>query len=166
MGAMFGVLLAVTAGIINGLFALPMTDAEILAGKIFSSLIPLIGLTWIMSGIFAVVVDIISFPFLNRLLLPDIRFILLVVFFAPLIGFAAITFTIMISARVSTQRDAQQITGLFVLPILLLIVGQLIIVIINALYILIGIVVLLVFNYVAFRICTSIFNRERLMTLT
>ncbi len=151
---------------IEGLFALPMTDSEILLAKILSSLIPLIGFSWILSGFFAIIVDLISFPFVQRLLLPDIRFILLVLFFSPLIGLAAIVFTVMISSRVSTQRDAQQLTGLFVLPALLFIVGQLIIIIINVWFILIGIIVLSIFDYIAFKISISIFSREKLMTLT
>lgn len=151
---------------IEGLLVLPLTDSELLAAKIGSSLIPVSVITWILSVIYTFMVDIISFPYLNRLLLPDFRFILIMLIFTPLLGFSAITFIVMISSRVSNTRDAQQLTGIIVLPAILLISGQLFIIFINAWLIIIGIGILGVLDIISFKLATTLFNREKLMSFT
>jgi ABC-type Na+ efflux pump permease subunit len=151
---------------IEGLLALPISDSEILIAKIGSSLFPIMFLTWVMSGIYAIMVDLVTYSHLGRILLPDLRFILVMLIFTPLLGIGTITFIVMISSRVSSTRDAQQLTGIFVLPAILLIAGQLVILFINIWLISIGIIILGVFDIIAFRLATSLFNREKLMSLT
>ncbi|UCE12680.1 MAG: ABC transporter permease subunit [Candidatus Heimdallarchaeota archaeon] len=151
---------------IEGLLVLPISDSEILIAKICSSLLPVLSLTWIMSIIYSIMVDLITFPYLDRILLPDLRFILIMVIFTPLLGFGTIAFIVMISSRVSNTRDAQQLTGVFVLPAILLITGQLVVVFINLWLIIVGIVILGAFDLIAFKLATSLFNREKLMSLT
>ncbi len=151
---------------IEGLLALPISDSEILLAKIGSSLLPILVLTWIMSGLYAFLVDLITYPHLERLLLPDLRFILVMLIFTPLLGIGTITFIVMISSRVSSTRDAQQLTGIFVLPAILLIAGQLIIVLINIWFLSVGILILGGFDIIAFKVATALFNREKLMSLT
>lgn len=151
---------------IEGLLVLPISDSEILIAKICSSLLPVLSLTWIMSIFYSILVDLITFPYLERILLPDLRFILIMVIFTPLLGFGVIVFIVMISSRVSNTRDAQQLTGIFVLPAILLITGQLVIVFINFWLIIVGIVILGAFDLIAFKLAVSLFNREKLMSLT
>ncbi|MFW9854621.1 MAG: ABC transporter permease subunit [Candidatus Thorarchaeota archaeon] len=151
---------------IEGLLALPLTESEILAAKIGSSLIPVLVLTWLLSGLYVVIVDIITFQDLNRLLLPDLRFILVILLFTPLLSLATTEFIVMISSRVSSTRDAQQLTGLFVLPVMLLVVSQLFVLLIDVWLILLGIVILGGFDLLAFKFAIKIFNRENLMSAT
>ncbi len=151
---------------IEGLLVLPISDSEILVAKIGSTLLPVTLLTGVISVFYTIIVDIFTFPYLGRLLLPDLRFILVVVIFTPLLGLGTITFIVMISSRVSSTRDAQQLTGFFVLPAIILIAGQLIILFINIWLILIGIVILGVFDIVAFKLALSLFDREKLMSQT
>ncbi|UCG02976.1 MAG: ABC transporter permease subunit [Candidatus Heimdallarchaeota archaeon] len=151
---------------IEGLLALPISDSDILSAKIGSSLLPILVLTWIMSGIYAFMVDLITYPYLERILLPDLRFILVMLIFTPLLGIGTITFIVMISSRVSSTRDAQQLSGIFVLPAIVLIAGQLIIVLINIWLLLVGILILGGFDIIAFKLAITMFNREKLMSLT
>ena len=151
---------------IEGLLALPISDSEILLAKIGSSLLPIMVLTWFMSGIYAFMVDLLTYPLLKWILLPDLRFILVMLIFTPLLGVGTITFIVMISSRVSSTRDAQQLTGIFVLPAILLITGQLVILIINIWLILIGILILGIFDIITFKLAINLFNREKLMSLS
>ncbi|WP_455142409.1 ABC transporter permease [Candidatus Hodarchaeum mangrovi] len=151
---------------IEGLFVLPLTDLEILIAKVGVSFIPIMGLTWLMSLFYAVIVDIVLYTHLDRLFLPDIRFILLVICFTPLLGLASILVTVLISSRVSTVRDAQQITGILLIPAMLLVIGQMIILLINTWLIIIGTMILLVFDLITLKISLTFFNRERLVTST
>jgi ABC-2 type transport system permease protein len=149
---------------IEGLLSLPLNDGEILIAKISSSLLPVLILTYVVSGLYVIVVDILTFTELGRILLPDLRFILLITLLTPLLAFGTTAFVVMISSRVSSTRDAQQLTGIIVLPSILLIGGQLIIIFINIWFIFIGIIILGVFDLLIFKIATSIFDRERLMS--
>jgi ABC-type Na+ efflux pump permease subunit len=149
---------------IEGLLALPLSDSEILIAKINSSLLPVLTLTWLMSVLYAMIVDLVTFPELGWILLPDLRFILVIVIFTPLLSFGTTVFIVMISSRVSSTRDAQQLTGFFVLPAILLVAGQLIIIIIDTLLILVGIIILGGFDLIAFRLATNLFNRDKLMS--
>jgi ABC-type Na+ efflux pump permease subunit len=149
---------------IEVLLALPMTDQEILLGKILGSIIPAVVSTWIFAIPHVLIVDILTYKPLGILLLPDLRFILFVSLFTPLLGFITVTFIIMISSRVANTRDAQQVTGILVLPIILLIIGQMYLVLFDVSLIVIGIVILIVFSFIFFKISTNVFNREKLMT--
>ena len=151
---------------IEGLFVLPLSDLEILIAKVGVSFIPIMGLTWLMSLFYAGFVDVVLFTHIKRIFLPDIRFILLVTCFTPLLGLASISLTVLISSRVSTVRDAQQITGILVIPAMLLVIGQMIIILINILLIIIGTIILLIFDLVTMKISLKYFNRERLVTST
>ena len=119
-----------------------------------------------MSLLYAGIVDLVLITHLDRILLPDIRFILLVLFFTPLLGLASITVTVLVSSRVSTVRDAQQITGILLIPAMLLVIGQMIIILINTWLIIIGTIILLVFDLLTLRISLTFFNREKLVTST
>ncbi|MFW9780089.1 MAG: hypothetical protein ACFFE8_14660, partial [Candidatus Heimdallarchaeota archaeon] len=65
-----------------------------------------------------------------------------------------------------STRDAQQLTGLFVLPVMLLVVSQLFVLLIDVWLILLGIVILGGFDLFAFKLAIKIFNRENLMSAT
>ncbi|MFX1248842.1 MAG: ABC transporter permease subunit [Promethearchaeota archaeon] len=151
---------------IEGLLILPLSDSEILLAKIGSTLVPVLLLTSFISVLYTIIVDIITFPFIGRILLPNLQFMLVMVLFTPLLGFGTITFIVMISSRVSSTRDAQQLTGFFVIPTLLLVTGQLIIVFINVWLILIGIVILGLFDILTYKLAISLFSREKLMSQT
>ncbi|MHA2225698.1 MAG: ABC transporter permease subunit [Candidatus Hodarchaeales archaeon] len=151
---------------IEGLLALPLTDSEVLAAKISSTLLPVLVLTWGMSILYALIIDLITFPELGWLLLPDLRFTLLILIFTPLLAFGTTAFIVTISSRVSSTRDAQQLTGIFVLPVIILIIGQLVIILFNVWLILVGIIVLGGFDLILFYISTKLFNREKLMIQT
>ncbi|MFW9993058.1 MAG: ABC transporter permease subunit [Candidatus Odinarchaeota archaeon] len=149
---------------IEVLLALPMTDREIILAKILSAIIPALLSTWIFTGIHIVAIDILTYPVLQRLLLPDLRFIILTALFTPLLAFVTVTFTFMISSRVSTSRDAQQMTGILVLPLLVLIISQLFMILVDTSLVIIGTVILIVASVGFFRLSERVFNREKIMT--
>ncbi|MHA2298598.1 MAG: ABC transporter permease subunit [Candidatus Hodarchaeales archaeon] len=149
---------------IEVLLALPMTDREIVIAKILSGMLPALFSTWIFTGIHIIVIDIIAFPLLQRLLLPDLRFLVLTLLFTPLLAFVTVTFTVMISSRVSTSRDAQQMTGFLVLPLLILILSQLYLVLLDISLVIVGTAILILAAVIFFYLGEKTFNREKIMT--
>ncbi|MFX1255173.1 MAG: ABC transporter permease [Promethearchaeota archaeon] len=149
---------------IEGLLGLPLTKSEILLAKIGSSLLPSLFATWIICVPYVLIVDLLTFPIIGRLLLPNMSFLLLIGLLTPLISFISVTGVVMISSRVSTTRDAQQLSVFIVLPLMVLIIGQLFIILIDIRLIILGIIILAIISFITFKIATRIFDRDRLMT--
>ncbi len=106
------------------LLASPITAIELVVGKSLASLIPAVGISWVAFAIFCIAVDAVAWPFLHRLLLPNGMWLFGVLLIAPLFAFFGNGIAVLISARVAEARLAQQLAGLFVLPLVGLAGGQ------------------------------------------
>ena len=104
------------------LLATPTTDSELLFGKSLGAFIPCIGATYIGELIFVIVIDGWSIINLGTLLLPTVYWALVTGILIPLAGVLSVEANIIISSRVNDIRAAQQLGGLIIMPILLLIV--------------------------------------------
>ena len=104
------------------LLATPTTDGELLFGKSLGAFIPCIGATYVGALIFVVVLDGWSMVNLGTLLLPTVYWALVTGFVIPLACVLSVEANIIISSRVNDIRAAQQVGGIIILPLLLLIV--------------------------------------------
>lgn len=110
---------------IEALLATPISDSELFLGKILVSFIPSMIVTVVSFSIYSIVVDLLSFAIFNgRLLLPNVVWIMLIFGLAPTVALAGIGLTVMISAKVKGFREAQQISAILLVPILILVFGQ------------------------------------------
>ncbi len=109
---------------IEALLTTPLSDSELILGKIAVSFVPAMVTTVIAFALYSAVVDALALPLFGRLLLPNFSWLLLIFGLAPTVSLAAIGLTIAISARVKGFREAQQISGLLLLPVLALVFGQ------------------------------------------
>ena len=106
------------------LLATPITTIELLAGKGLAAGIPAVLATWVSFAIFVIggllmkIESKVIASFFDPLWLTGI-FIL-----GPLLALAAISLAVMISSRTTDPRVAEQISGLFVLPLAGLLVAQ------------------------------------------
>ncbi len=104
------------------LLATPTTDGELLFGKSLGAFIPCIGATYLGALIFVVVIDGWSIINLGTLLLPTVYWALVTGIVIPLAGVLSVETNIIISSRVNDIRAAQQVGGIIILPLLLVIV--------------------------------------------
>ncbi len=104
------------------LLATPTTDGELLFGKSLGAFIPCIGATYIGELIFVIVIDGWSIINLGTLLLPTVYWALVTGIVIPLACVLSVETNIIISSRVNDIRAAQQVGGIIILPLLLLIV--------------------------------------------
>ena len=110
---------------VEALLATPLSDSELFLGKVLVSFFPSMIVTVISFMIYTAIVDFISFNlFDGRLLLPNLVWIMLIFGVAPTVALAVIGLTILISARVKGVREAQQISVILIIPIMILIFGQ------------------------------------------
>lgn len=150
---------------IEALLATPIKDSEMLLGKILVSFIPSILVTFLAFAAYAIVVNAAAYSlFDGRLLLPNLLWLILIFCVTPCVALAGIGVTVIVSTRVKGFREAQQISALLVLPIMLLIFGE----IGGALFfgptmLALLIVVFVVVDIVVFWIGIRLFKREEII---
>jgi len=147
------------------LLATPTTDGEILLGKCIATFIPAIIATYAGATIFMALTDSVTYTRLgNTLYYPnwDMGTILLL---APLALLLSIELNIITSSRVSDVRSASQLGGLMFLPFIGVYLASemgAITLDINTLLVIAGVIAVL--DVVMFRMSTSIFQREQILT--
>ncbi len=110
---------------IEALLATPISDSELILGKILASFIPSLFVTILSFIIYSIIVDILSFNiFSGKLLLPNVLWLILIFGLSPVVAFASIGLTVMVSAKAKGFREAQQISVILLIPIFILIFGQ------------------------------------------
>jgi ABC-2 type transport system permease protein len=104
------------------LLATPTTDGELLLGKSLAAFIPCLGATYIGAAIFVIIVDVWSYMHLGIALLPNPNFALVIAVITPLTCVLSVEACVIISSRVNDVRAAQQLGGLVVVPLVLVVV--------------------------------------------
>ncbi|RLD02873.1 MAG: ABC transporter permease [Chloroflexota bacterium] len=113
-----------TTRTLEPLLATPITTIELLAGKSLSAAIPAIAATWGGFLLYALGTKlIVGTPAVVQRLV-DPLWLTAIFVVGPLLAIAGVSIAVMISSRVNEPRVAEQISGVFVLPILALFVGQ------------------------------------------
>lgn len=106
------------------LLATPLRTWQLLLGKTFAALLPAVAVTWLLGGIF--VLGIRAFAVSSRVVDAVISpgWVIILTLCTPLLALVTIALMVAISARVSDPRTAQQVSGVLILPIVSVLVGQ------------------------------------------
>ncbi|MDH5402686.1 MAG: ABC transporter permease [Candidatus Heimdallarchaeota archaeon] len=148
-------------GTAEGIVASPLTESEIYLGKICGALLPSLIPFWLFMGLYAITIDYYSKDVLGFYYYPNIRFVLFFLFLGPLFGFATTNVMVWVSTRTSTSRDAQQLGGLVIMPLIFILFGTFVMAImLSWKVLLIVILVLIILNYILGKIGMSILDRE------
>ncbi|MGP7818690.1 ABC transporter permease subunit [Niallia sp. 01092] len=105
------------------LFA-PITIKELFVAKILASFLPsyfISIVSFIMTGIS---INILSYPLFHQIIFPTGNWVILITCLSPMILLLTILLNILISARVQTYQEAQNIGGIIVLPVIAMVIGQ------------------------------------------
>jgi len=105
------------------LLATPVTTMELLGGKSAAAVIPGVLMTWAAFAVFSVGVRILSTPAVMARL-ADPMWLLAIFVVGPLLALAAVSVAVMVSSRTSDPRVAEQVSALVMLPLFLILVGQ------------------------------------------
>ncbi len=154
-----------TTRTLEPLLATPVNTIEILAGKGLAGVIPAVLATWGGYLIYAVGAWImINNPAVVSKLF-DPLWMMAIFVVGPLLSFLGVSISVMISSRVNDPRIAEQISGLFVLPVVGLFVGQTTgLILINEQFILWMAAALLVLDGILFYFAVQIFQRETILS--
>lgn len=147
------------------LLSSPVTPLELVIGKSLASLIPSVAVCLIAFVLLCIGVDLVAWPLAQELVLPNTMWTFGVLVISPLFAFFGNGVAVLISARVGDSRLAQQLSGLFVLPLVGLAAGQFggVLKAGSVYYALLGLFVLLLDVAIVIA-ARRLFDRERLMT--
>jgi ABC-2 type transport system permease protein len=147
------------------LLAAPIDVEDIMAGKALAALIPALIATWLSAAIFAILVYVLTNSIVHRILVPDLTWLIGLFVLGPLVAFLGVMFTIVISSRVNDPRTAQQVSVVFILPIMAIFMGQMFgLFLINESIILGVCVVALLADVAVVKIGSELFEREKILT--
>jgi ABC-2 type transport system permease protein len=147
------------------LLATPISTFELLLGKGLAATLPAVAATWLSFFIYAIgtlilaVSPAVTAKLFNGLWLTAIFVV------GPLLAIAGVSIAVMISSRVSDPRVAEQISAVFVLPIIGLFIGQSTgLIFINEQIILWMALGLVVLDAALIAFATQLFQRETILT--
>ena len=109
---------------LEALIYTPLTDQEMVLGKMLAAWIPAVLVAIGSFLAYTVVVNATGWPLMGRLFFPNWMWIVLVFWVAPAASAVGLAATILVSARVRTFQEAYQLGGVVVLPIVMLMFGQ------------------------------------------
>ncbi len=109
---------------LEALIYTPTTDLELFTAKVLSALIPAVGVSLIGFLLYGLTANIAAWPTMGRIFFPNTAWVILVVWVAPGTAATGLGATVMVSSKVNSFQEANQIAGVIVLPILALVVGQ------------------------------------------
>jgi ABC-2 type transport system permease protein len=105
------------------LLATPVSTVQLLAGKSAAAVIPGVVMTWAAFAVFSVGVRLLASSAVAARL-ADPMWLLAVFVVGPLLALAAVSIAVMVSSRTSDPRVAEQVSALVMLPLFLVLVGQ------------------------------------------
>jgi len=147
------------------LLAAPVAVEDIMAGKAISAIVPALLATWVSAALYSIMVYIMTYGIVGRILVPDLVWAVSLLVLAPMLSFFGVMITLVISSRVNDPRTAQQVSILFVLPLMALFIGQMSGFLLLNLETMLGICVLaFVADVAALKIGSDLFDREEILT--
>lgn len=109
---------------LEALLYTPTSDLDLLLAKMLGALVPGVLVAWISAVAYWIIVDIGAWPLFGWPILPDATWLILAFWVAPAAAAMGLGATVIVSARAKSFQDANQVSGLIVLPIVALMVAQ------------------------------------------
>ena len=103
----------------EALLSMPISNGELLFGKILASFIPAVALTLAVFALYGWEINYLSYQSFQLYVLPNAPWLLMLAA-SPFLAIAAIGIVVSVSSHVKNIKEAQQISTLLVLPILLI----------------------------------------------
>jgi ABC-type transport system involved in multi-copper enzyme maturation permease subunit len=142
----------------------PISMERLLRAKILGVFVPSYIITLISFIIFGILSNIGGFIYFSKLIFPDVKWLIIILWISPVINLLSLIFTVMVSAKSETFQEAQQVSGLLVIPIILVLVAQMTgVFLISKSVMIIGGGVILILDYILIKRISSRFVPEKLI---
>ena len=147
------------------LLATPIKTMELLAGKALAATIPGVVATWLAFILYAIGAYILAVDpaVVGKIL--DALWLTAIIVVGPLLAIFGVSLAVMISSRATDPRIAEQVSAVFVLPVIGIFVAQSLgLIFINAQIILWMAVILFFLDIGLLAFATQLFQRETILT--
>lgn len=142
----------------------PISMERLLRAKILGVFVPSYIITLISFIIFGILFNIGGFIYFSKFIFPDAKWIIIILWISPAINLLSLIFTVLVSAKSETFQEAQQVSGLLVIPIILVLVAQMTgVFLISKSVMIIGGGVILILDYILIKRISSRFIPEKLI---
>jgi ABC-2 type transport system permease protein len=147
------------------LLATPISTPELLTGKSLAAAIPAILATWVSFLIFVVLAPVVgATPAVISYILNPV-WLLAVIVAGPLMAVLSVNFALFVSSRVNDPRVAEQISAVLIMPILMILFGQIAgIIVLSVQIMLLFILALVVIDIGMIYLGARLFQRETILT--
>lgn len=142
----------------------PISIEKIFISKVIGVFILSFIITLISFVIFGIMINIGGVIYLGEIIFPNVKWIILIIYVVPALTVLGLSFTVLVSAKSKTFQEAQQQSGLIVVPIILLFVGQMtgVFLLNNTLLILLGTIIFII-DYILIKVMSKRFVPENLI---
>ncbi len=110
---------------LEALIYAPISDRDLYLAKILGPWLAGIAIGWLGYIAFAVVVTVTTISIMSEAFILDWTWLLLILWVVPSVAGLGLGAMVLVSSRVSTFQEAYQLGGIVVIPIVLLLFGQL-----------------------------------------
>jgi ABC-type Na+ efflux pump permease subunit len=149
---------------IESLLATPIKTNELLLGKLLTTLIPTIIITWFSGLIFMIITDLVLYQEISRLFFPNIYSTILLFGFSPFLALITTQTMIVVSSKATGTREAQQIGSIVIIPLFGFILSEAaLLIFVKPIWSLISGCVLLLVTIILFIINNRLFDREAMI---
>jgi ABC-2 type transport system permease protein len=124
---------------LEALLYTPTSDREVFVAKLLSAWLPSMAVALIGFLLYAVTVNVVGWPTMGRIFFPNLMWVALILWVAPATAGLGLGTMVLVSILAQGFQDAYQMGGVIVLPILLLVFGQ----VAGVMYFSVGVVLLL-----------------------
>ncbi len=109
---------------LEALIYTPTTDLELFTGKVLSAWVPALLVSLVGFVLYGLTVNISAWPTMQEIFFPNATWLVLVFWVAPGAAGLGLGATVLVSSRVNSFQEANQIAGVVVLPIVILVIAQ------------------------------------------
>jgi ABC-2 type transport system permease protein len=109
---------------LEALLYTPTTDRELFIGKLLSAWVPAIVVSLAGFLLYAVMANVAAWQSMGTIFFPNLMWVVMILWVAPAAAGLGLSSMVLVSVRAQGFQDAYQTGGMIVLPILLLVFGQ------------------------------------------
>jgi ABC-2 type transport system permease protein len=109
---------------IEALVYTPTTDFELYVAKLLAAWLPALAVGLFGFVLYSVAANVAAWPTMGRIFLPNLMWVLMAFWVGPAAAGLGLGAMVLVSSRVASFQEANQLGGMVVLPVIVLLVAQ------------------------------------------
>lgn len=102
----------------------PISIKSLYFSKVIASFIPPFFVSLVSFLVAGILINLLGYPLFDKIIFPSANWVAMILCLSPMVILLAVLINILISSRVKTYQEAQNIGGIIVLPVIGLLIGQ------------------------------------------